>query len=176
MIFRHALITATLATAFAASAALASDDVLPSADDAFTKWGEESGWTIYVDGTRGSCLIERMDDNANVVQMGLTPNAEFGYLGVFTKADIGLKGEKEEIVLSLDGNLYSAEAHKKSKHLAEGYTGGYILANNPNFVNDVMKKHEMIVFPEKEFAFIVNLEGTNNAIEAARKCNTEQGS
>ena len=129
-----------------------------------------------MDETRGLCLIERMDENQNVVQMGLTKDHEMGYLGVFTKNDIGLKGKKEEIILSLDGNLYSAEAHKKTKHLAEGYTGGYILANNPQFVDDVMKKYDMTVFPEKEFAFTVNLDGTLKAIEAARKCNQEQTS
>ncbi len=174
MNFKTTFKTATILSVFAATSALASDDVIPSENDTFTKWGEESGWTIFVDDNRKSCLIERVDENANVVQMGLTADHEMGYLGVFTKNDIGLKGKKEEIILSLDGNLYSAEAHKKTKHLAEGYTGGYILANNPQFVDDVMKKHEMIVFPEKEFAFGVNLDGTFKAIEAARECNTEQ--
>ncbi len=175
MNFMKTLKTATILSSFSATAALASD-VIPSENDTFTKWGEESGWTIFVDDTRGSCLIERVDANANVVQMGLTKDHEMGYLGVFTKNDIGLSGKKEEIILSLDGNLYSAEARKKTKHLAEGYTGGYILANNPNFVEDVMKKYDMTVFPEKEFAFDVSLDGTFKAIEAARKCNMEQSS
>ncbi|WP_170332539.1 hypothetical protein [Ruegeria arenilitoris] len=176
MNFKSTLNTATIVTAYFATTTFASSDVIPSENDTFTNWGEESGWTIFVDETRGSCLIERMDENQNVVQMGLTKDHEMGYLGVFTKNDIGLKGKKEEIILSLDGNLYSAEAHKKTKHLAEGYTGGYILANNPQFVDDVMKKYDMTVFPEKEFAFTVNLDGTLKAIEAARKCNQEQTS
>lgn len=171
---RNFLTTSVILAALAAPAAIASNDVLPSQDESFAKWGEESGWTIYVDNGRKSCLIERVDGNANVVQMGLTKDHEMGYLGVFTQNDIGLKGNKEEIVLSLDGNLYSAEAHKKTKHLADGYTGGYILANNAQFVDDVMKKYEMTVFPEKEFAFTVSLDGTFKAIEAARKCNGEQ--
>ncbi|MTH98594.1 hypothetical protein [Roseibium sp. RKSG952] len=176
MNFKSTLKTVTIVTAYFATTTFASSDVIPSENDTFTNWGEESGWTIFVDETRGSCLIERMDENQNVVQMGLTKDHEMGYLGVFTKNDIGLKGKKEEIILSLDGNLYSAEAHKKTKHLAEGYTGGYILANNPQFVDDVMKKYDMTVFPEKEFAFTVNLDGTLKAIEAARKCNQEQTS
>lgn len=176
MNFKSTLKTATIVTAYFATTTFASSDVIPSENDTFTNWGEESGWTIFVDETRGLCLIERMDENQNVVQMGLTKDHEMGYLGVFTKNDIGLKGKKEEIILSLDGNLYSAEAHKKTKHLAEGYTGGYILANNPQFVDDVMKKYDMTVFPEKEFAFTVNLDGTLKAIEAARKCNQEQTS
>ncbi|WP_170397060.1 hypothetical protein [Ruegeria arenilitoris] len=176
MLFNTTLKTAAILGVFSTTAALASSDAIPSENDTFTKWGEESGWTIYVDETRGSCLIERVDENSNVVQMGLTKDQEMGYLGVFTQNDIGLKGKKEEIILSLDGNVYSAEARKKTKHLADGYTGGYILANNPQFVEDVMKKYEMTVFPEKETGFTVSLDGTLKAIEAARTCNTEQSS
>ncbi|CUH49470.1 MULTISPECIES: hypothetical protein [Ruegeria] len=174
MNFKSSLTTAATLSIFSAVAAWASSDVIPSENDTFTNWGEESGWTIFVDDSRGSCLIERMDENQNVVQMGLTKDHEMGYLGVFTKNDIGLKGKKEKIFLSLDGNVYEAEAHKKTKHLADGYTGGYILANNAQFVDDVMNKYEMTVFPKKEFAFTVSLDGTKKAIEAARQCNTEQ--
>ncbi|NOD34870.1 MULTISPECIES: hypothetical protein [unclassified Ruegeria] len=176
MYLKPILKTAATLTALAATSAFASSDVIPSENDTFTKWGEESGWTIFVDETRGSCLIERVDENNNVVQMGLTKDQEMGYLGVFTQNNIGLKGKKEKIFLSLDGNVYEAEARKKTKHLAEGYTGGYILANNAQFVDDVMKKYEMTVFPEKEFAFTVSLDGTLKAIEAARTCNSEQSS
>ncbi len=176
MNFQVTLKTAATLAAFGATAAFASSDVIPSENDTFSKWGEESGWTIYVDDTRGSCLIERVDENNNVVQMGLTKDQEMGYLGVFTQNDIGLKGKKEDIILSLDGNVYEAKAYKKTKHLAEGYTGGYILANNPQFVEDVMKKYDMTVFPEKESGFTVSLDGTLKAIEAARACNTEQNS
>jgi hypothetical protein len=164
--------SAAVATVFA-SQALAASDVLPSMDSTFTEWGEESGWTIYVDEGRGSCLIERMDENANVVQMGLTKDHEFGYLGVFTQ-NAEVANRKKPIVLSLDGNLYSADAKPKTKNLADGYVGGYFLTNNPGFVEDVMKKYEMIVFPEDSYAFTVSLDGTLKAIEAARKCNMEQ--
>ena len=168
------LTAAAIATMVSTQLATASD-VLPSSDSTFRMWGEESGWNIFVDEGRNACLIERVDENANVVQMGLTKDHEFGYLGVFTKnADV--QGRKEPIVLSLDGNLYSAEARKKTKNLAEGYVGGYFLANNPNFVEDVMKRYEMIVFPEDAYAFPVSLDGTMKAIEAARKCNMEVGS
>ncbi len=166
------LASATVAAVFATQA-FAASDVLPSKDSTFTSWGEESGWTIYVDEGRGACLIERVDENANVVQMGLTKDHAFGYLGVFTQ-NAEVKNRKKPIVLSLDGNLYSADAKPKTKNLADGYVGGYFLTNNPGFVDDVMKKYDMIVFPEDSYAFTVSLDGTLKAIEAARKCNMEQ--
>lgn len=168
--FKHAAI-AVITTLFAGQAAIASD-VLPSADSTFRMWGEEAGWNIMVDEGRNACLIERMDENANVIQMGLTKSHEFGYLGVFTQ-NAKVKSRKEPIVVSLDGNLYYGEARGKTKNLADGYVGGYLLTNNPKFVEDVMQKHEMVVFPEETYVWIVSLDGTLKAIEAARKCNME---
>ncbi|MCV6585392.1 MAG: hypothetical protein OIF47_07640 [Marinibacterium sp.] len=168
------ILSALVVAGVTASAAFASDAVLPSQDSVFEKWGDAEGWTVFVDTTRKSCLIERTDDNANVVQMGLTADHSLGYLGVFTKADIDLKGSNEQIIVALGDNIYAGEAHKKTKHLADGYKGGYLLTDSPEFVEDVMKQHVMIVFPEKEFAFAINLDGTFKAIEAATKCNEEQ--
>lgn len=169
-----ALLAATCATVvLTATSAIAKDSVLPG-DDGFTTWGEAGGWTVFVDNERKSCLIERMDENKNVVQVGLTKKKEYAYVGVFTKTDIGLKSGKEKVFISLDGVLYEGKAHKKTKHLTEGYTGGYILADNPEFIADFANKYKMVVFPEKDFAFVVNLDGTKKAVEAGIQCNLEQ--
>ncbi|WP_419739702.1 hypothetical protein [Ruegeria sp.] len=37
-----------------------------------------------------------------------------------------------------------------------------------------VRKQVMIVFPEKEFAFTVDLTGTYKAMEMARECNEKQ--
>ncbi len=50
------------------------------------------------------------------------------------------------------------------------------MKNNPAFVDDVMNQTEMFVFPEKNYTFIVKLDGTKKAIEAAKKCNMEANS
>lgn len=164
---------ATVIGLLASQVAVASD-VLPSSDSTFRMWGEESGWNVMVDEGRNTCLAERVFENGGVIQMGLTRDHEFGYFGVFTKnAEVK---KKEDIILSLGGNLYTGEARGKTKNLADGYVGGYVLTNNPNFVNDVMNQREMIIFPEETYAWLVSLDGTKKAIEAARKCNMEAGS
>lgn len=175
MSLRKLLAATTLATlAATASYAVNAGDVLPKDNATFTKWGEVEGWTVFIDESRGTCLIERVDANGNVVQMGLTSNHKFGYLGVFTKADV--KPKNNTVHLSLDGKQYYGDADAQKKRLADGYKGGYILANNPNFVEDVMKKYVMTVYPEDANTFDVSLDGTFKAIEAARKCNEEQSS
>ena len=159
------LSTAAIALAGAASAS----DVLPKDNAEFMKWGEESGWNIFVDKSRDACLIERIDENENVVQMGLTKDKDFGYIGVFTKADIDFTDDK--LHLRLDDKAYVGDASAAPSNLAEGYKGGYMLANNPDFVDDVMKRYNMLVMPESSNAFEVSLDGTMKAIEKARECN-----
>ena len=51
-----------------------------------------------------------------------------------------------------------------------------MLANNPNFVDDVMKKYVMTVEPEDANTFEISLDGTFKAIEKARECNDAVGS
>ena len=163
------------AAVISATMAMAGGDAVPPGDDGFTKVGEVEGWGLFVDNQRKTCMIERMDEAENIVQMGLTADREFGYLGVFTKADIGIrKGKKEKIYIDIDGTLYWSESTGMKGNITEGYSGGYILANNPQFINDVANKYTMTVFPRKQSAFVVDLAGTKKAIAAARECTEEQ--
>ncbi len=163
----------TAATILSATVALAGDPI-PPGDGEFKAYGEVEGWRVIADVDRGSCLIEKADDSG-VVQMGLTKDHEFGYLGVFSANETAVKkGAKQEIFIDIDGKLYSADATGMKGNITEGYSGGYLLANNPNFISDLAKKHTMTVFPETSAMFKVDLKGTYKAMEMARKCNTEQ--
>lgn len=161
-------IAATSAALLSAMAAY-SDSPLPKASDVLVKYGEVEGWTVYANQTRGDCLIVR-EDGPNAVQMGVTPNdKEVGYLGVFTKVDIGLKsGNQSQIFVSIGGNVYAGVV--TNTDAKGGYTGGYILTDDPNFKRDVAKKYDMIVFPETVGAFVVDLKGTFKAMAMGRKC------
>lgn len=161
------LIAATSVAVLSAMGAYA-DSPLPKASDVLVRYGEVEGWTVYQNQTRGDCVIVR-DDGPNAVQMGVTANQEVGYLGVFTKVDIGLKsGAQSQIFVSLGGNLY--EGVVTDTAAGGGYSGGYILTDNPNFKRDVAKQYEMIVFPETVGAFVVDLKGTFKAMAMGRKC------
>ncbi|MEK1890378.1 MAG: hypothetical protein AAAB35_23015 [Phyllobacterium sp.] len=103
--------------------------------------------------------------------MGVTANQEVGYLGVFTKADIGLKnGNKTDIFVALDRNLYKGVATSTNGELKGGLSGGYILTDDPKFKRDVAKKYEMTVSPETKGTFVVDLKGTFKAMAAGKKC------
>ena len=150
--------------------------VLPSSESVFIKWGEESGWTIYADRSRNSCLIERVDDRENVVQMGLTEIKSVGYIGVFTKSDIDLESGVDPVVVAFDDAIYYGQAQTMTRHLPDGYKGGYVLTDDPDFVERVRRKYEMVVWPDKDFALIIGLDGSLKAIDAARECFAEVNS
>lgn len=143
--------------------------------DTFLRYGEVEGWKVFIDQDKKSCLIEAIDDSENVVQMGLTEDRGVGYVGVFTKEKTDIKrGDAEAVAILLGDNLYIGEATGMKGNITKGYSGGYVLSNDPQFAEDIAKQKVMLVFPEKEFAFTVDLTGTYKAMEMARKCNEEQ--
>lgn len=175
MVNLKAIAYGATAAVFSATIAMAADPV-PPGDDGFSSYGAVEGWNVFVDNEKKSCLIERVEEGKSIVQMGLTADAKFGYLGVFTAGDAGIKkGEKSEIFIDIDGVLFSSTSTGMKGNITEGYSGGYILANNPIFIEAVAKKYMMTVFPGKAGAFQVDLKGTYKAMEMARKCNSEQG-
>ncbi|MBY6081005.1 MULTISPECIES: hypothetical protein [Ruegeria] len=143
--------------------------------DTFERYGEVEGWKVFVDKDKKSCLIEAVDDAENVVQMGLTEDRSVGYVGVFTKAETDIKrGDKEAVAILLGDNLYVGEATGMKGNITKGYSGGYVLSDDPQFADDLAKQKVMAVFPEKSFGFTVDLTGTYKAMEMARECNEKQ--
>lgn len=156
----------TLAATFLATALQA---------DTFTKYGEVEGWKVFVDAEKRSCLIETVDDAENVVQMGLTTDRGVGYLGVFTKSETNIKkGDTEAVVILIGENIYIGEATGMRGNITKGYSGGYVLSDSPQFAKDIAQQYTMTVFPEKQYAFVVDLTGTKKAMEMARECNQKQ--
>mgnify|MGYP001818422157 CR=1 FL=1 len=143
----------------------------------FLKYGEVEGWKVFIDQEKKSCLIEAIDSAENVVQMGLTEDRSIGYLGVFTKGETDIKaGDTEAVAILIGENIYLGEVTGMRGNITAGYSGGYVLSDSPQFVKDIEQQYEMVVFPEKEYAFVVDLTGTKKAIALARECNEKQTS
>lgn len=162
----------TAASALLLSGTMAyAESPLPAASDKLVEFGQVEDWTVYTNETRGDCLIVR-SVGATTVQMGVTAeDQEVGYLGVFTKEDIGLKdGAESQIFVGIDGTLYEGVATSLQGGIQDGYSGGYILTDSPEFKRDLAKKYEMVVFPETKGAFIVDLKGTFKAMEMGSEC------
>lgn len=145
-----------------------------SAQDKFAFYAEVEGWNIFKDNEKLSCFIEQSDELGYVVQMGLTDQRDIGYVGVFTNRDVDIKrDDKKEIGIILGDNVYLGQSTGMRGNITEGYVGGYVITDDPQFVEDIKQQREMVVFPETNYSFSINLHGTKKAIEAAVKCNSE---
>ncbi len=156
-----------------ASPALASDqDVLPSSEDDIVIFRTAGPWTIHQNNTSKTCLISQKGENGGLVQMGLTKSGDYGYLGAFSQnADVE-EGVKEVAVLVND-HVYIGQSEGVTHNLNDGYKGGYILTDNPNFVKDLEHEGDLVAFPDTPFIYTINLSGAKNAIYEARKCTKE---
>lgn len=163
---------ANFTTAAALTAALATS---AAASDRYAHYGSVEGWNVFTDAEKNTCFIEAKDDAGNVVQMGLTAeDRSVAYIGVFTTVETDIKkGQKEAVAVVLGDNLYVGEATGMRGNITKGYSGGYVLTDDPEIVMQIQKQREMVVFPEKAYGFIVDLTGTFKAIEMGKECNAK---
>lgn len=164
---------ATAALLMAGSAALAEGPV-PESSDSLSVFSKNGEWTIYADKSRNTCLAERVDPAGNVMQMGIMPSQTEGYVGVFTPAPIEVK-PKQKIEIAVDGTIFAGEARGLvSLGLSKDYKGGYVVSNNPDFVNAIANGRELVAFPQSSGSFVLDLTGTKRAIENIKKCYAAQ--
>ncbi|MEO4042950.1 hypothetical protein AAFN47_15210 [Hoeflea sp. CAU 1731] len=172
MKLRHILALSTTLALTTGSAAYAMEisDIVPASGDTLVVYKQSGDWTVYSDADRGSCLIERSDDDGNAMQMGMTKDLSAVYVGVFTQKDAKI-APQTPIAIAVDGKVYAGESYGvRSGELKGNYSGGYVLSNDPGFVEAIAKGHELLAFPDKPWFFIIDLTGTFKAIEAAREC------
>lgn len=162
-----ALFAAISTTAFA-------EGPVPLSSDALSVFARNGQWTIYADASRNTCLAERVDVDKNVMQMGIMPDQSAGYVGVFTTSDIKV-APKQKIEIAVDGAIFTGEARGLvSLGLSKDYKGGYVVSNNPEFVDAIANGRELIAFPGNTAAFILDLTGTKRAIAEIRDCHQAQ--
>ncbi|MFY0691304.1 MAG: hypothetical protein JXR14_05195 [Paracoccaceae bacterium] len=102
-------------TLASASVAHASDaDVLPTVNDEIEVFRNAAGWTVYKNITSQSCFISRSDEVNSAIQMGLTRDKEFGYVGAFVKDFEPEEGAKA-IGVIVNGNLYVGESRPQTE-------------------------------------------------------------
>lgn len=176
------MITKTIALLLLAAAtpALAADqDVLPVNTDEIAQYRNVGEWVVHENRTRGSCFISRSDEEGHLVQIGLTKDSDYGYIGIFQKG-AELEEGTNAVAIIVNGNLYVGESKAVVHGASDGYEGGYVLAHGESRKQmrlDLDKQGEMIVFPDKPFTVTVNLDHVRNAIYEARECTKKlQGS
>ena len=163
-----------LTNTFFLAAVIATAAVGSAKANKFSQYGEVEGWRVFVDETRGKCLIERTDENQNVVQMGLT-DEDYLYLGVFTNDEGDFEnGEAEAIKIVIGDTTYSGHSNTLRGNLSNDYAGGYVYSTSPQFAEDLARQYTAEVFPEKSYGFTIDLTGTLKAMTMGRECQEAQ--
>ncbi|RYH12112.1 hypothetical protein [Tropicimonas sp. IMCC6043] len=134
----------------------------------YTPQGEVDGWGIFVNEANKSCFMETTTTGGLIMQMGTGGEVEFGFLALYTKGETDIRdGETGEITLQLGDQRFSAIAEGVAR---DGYSGGFVIGNNPLLAYDLAKQPELIVNPDGENVFTVDLTGSEEAMQATRVC------
>lgn len=172
-----------LCTALATSAIASEDEetsdqqgypeaeVLPEASDEIRRYRKAGDWVIYENLTRSTCFMTRNYENGGAVQMGLTKDGKYGYIGVFVKG-AEVEEEIEDVTVLVNGNLYTGKGYP-AVHLEGDFQGGYLLANNTRLRYDLGKGEELIAYPDQGYGVTFDLKAAGNAIFEVRKCTEE---
>ena len=156
---------------FAGGVVLATFAATAVAADTFVPYGEAEGWSIYTNTDDNTCVAERHDENGMIVQMGITRNHKMAYLGVFTKDQPGVtKGDKGDFIIDIDGELFHGDVTGMKGNITDGYSGAYILTDNPDFIEAVKTKNTLKAI-NADVIVEISLKGTAAAIDMGRECN-----
>lgn len=135
------------------------------------------GWGIFYNEATKGCFMETQQEpyviqiGTEMAMLGEGDNETFGFLAVYTSGDVEIAdGEEREVKFDLDGAMFSGTATGAAR---EGFAGGYVVANNPNFGEDLAMKQTLTINPGMENAVEIDLTGTKMAMEATRACQKE---
>lgn len=163
--------SAVIASVFTISAH--ANDAIPSASDGFNEVGKESGWTIYVDDARESCLMQKTYEGQHVVQVGHTKNNRKAYLGAFAKIPDEFRGKKhtEKVTLVVGEEAISEKKIKRSARNADTpYTGAYVETDEMAYFMGQTLAVQQFDYEGEQFVLEYNLDGIAQAAGALKQC------
>lgn len=133
-------------------------------------FGQEAGWNILKSDALGGCFMEQTQESGIQVQFGINGKRELGYVALFVREDLGLPdGDTQIVNFNIDGDLFDGEGET---HKSEGFEGGFLYFNNPDFINDIIEGETMVITTQSGGEITVDLKGTKAAGEAVLACQT----
>lgn len=131
-------------------------------------FAQEAGWNVINSEALGGCLMEQTQDSGIQVQFGINGKRELGYVALFAREDLGLPdGETRVANFNIDGALFEGEGQTV---VTDGFEGGFLYFNNPNFINDIINGEKMVITTEAGTEVPVDLTGTKAAGDAVLAC------
>lgn len=173
MMFGAAL-TAALGLATVATAA-DDEEKMAQSTETFSQWGTSGDWFIVVNEPRNSCIVEKFDAEGNSLQLGLTPERDQAYLGIFMPVPPELAEETQEINLVVGSMSDSGTVHSWQRE-GQSYTGTYILADTMEAAAAAPAAALTVTYTGSDVrkGVTMDMTGIGEAIAAARQCDAER--
>ena len=157
--------TMTVAFVLLATTAMAQDLV---------EYGEKDGWAIMVDPTVGNgCLMQSDFEDGSSVRIGLNPTEGNGYVAAFNAGwgDI-TDGTAYPVSFLLDEEKYDGDAN--GMHMGD-MPGVVIPFGSEDFLADIIQRNTMTLMSGETEVMVIDLSGTDTAIEEVIACQDAQG-
>lgn len=170
--------SAVIGAAALASTIAFADEAIPNANDGFTEVGKEGSWTVYTDGQREVCLMQRTYEGGHVVQVGHTRGMRKAYLGAFAKIPDEFRGKKhtEKVTLVVgDEALVNKKIKRRARNADTPYTGAYVENKDIAYFGGQAMAVQQFDYEGEQYVLEYKLDGLAEAIDALAKCDAALG-
>jgi len=139
----------------------------------FEKWGDAGEWEVLVDRAKANgCLIQKLYPDGTLVRLGQLPAENGSYFAALNQDWTHIdESMNDQFYFDFGDELFVGEV----VGLIEGdWHGGYAFFNNPEFIEDIGAKSKITIEGSRRVPLSVSLKGTQNAIAALGRCQSEQ--
>ncbi|MGB5170861.1 MAG: hypothetical protein WBN69_05480, partial [Eudoraea sp.] len=118
------------------------------------------------------CLIQKLYPDGTLVRLGQLPAENGSYFAALNQDWTHIdESMNDQFYFDFGDELFVGEV----VGLIEGdWHGGYAFFNNPEFIEDIGAKSKITIEGSRRVPLSVSLKGTQNAIAALGRCQSEQ--
>ncbi|PYG25502.1 hypothetical protein C8N36_1314 [Pelagimonas varians] len=139
----------------------------------YEQWGEAGDWKILVNVDEGNgCLAQKTFEDGTLVQMGAEPLRAGGFFAAYNAAWVNIEdGAEGTVNFDFGDARFAGDAMGK---FMEDTPGGYAFFDNPAFLDEFVKRKNVVISGDGGNEVTIDLSGTTKAVAALRACQKEQ--
>lgn len=139
----------------------------------YEPWGEAGDWKILINKDEGNgCLAQKAFDDGTVVQLGAVPLRAGGFFAAHNAAWADIKeGAAGTVKFDFGDARFAGDAVGQ---FLDGVPGGYAFFDNPSFLDEFVKRQNVVISGDAGTKVTIDLSGTTKAVAALRACQKEQ--
>jgi hypothetical protein len=129
-----------------------------------------NAWVIHAEPAAERCVMERLDEAGTLFQIGRTRDRDAFYVALFTQRNVAFPPAGPSTLVVDDAQFEVDLARVQSAQIQVGLNGGYVIVEDAALRDAIFNGRVMSLVPVEGNAVIVDLTGTDAAIESALAC------